>query len=169
MFFLKRECLTIIGTAHVSANSVEEVKNTIYEQHPEIVAIELDRGRYTRLKNEMMGIEEDDTISVSKIIKEEKVGLFLATTILSYFQSKIGEDVDVKPGSEMIGAIEAAEDRLREMETGAVRGDGLVLTWDNYCDGCPCYNDGFGSGFWIEISEVEAFKAAWKIAKKEPK
>ena len=110
MFFLKRECLTIIGTAHVSANSVEEVKNTIYEQHPEIVAIELDRGRYTRLKNEMMGIEEDDTISVSKIIKEEKVGLFLATTILSYFQSKIGEDVDVKPGSEMIGAIEAAED-----------------------------------------------------------
>ena len=29
MFFLKRECLTIIGTAHVSANSVEEVKNTI--------------------------------------------------------------------------------------------------------------------------------------------
>ena len=54
MFFLKRECLTIIGTAHVSANSVEEVKNTIYEQHPEIVAIELDRGRYTRLKNEMM-------------------------------------------------------------------------------------------------------------------
>ena len=55
------------------------------------------------------------------------------------------------------------------METGAVRGDGLVLTWDNYCDGCPCYNDGFGSGFWIEISEVEAFKAAWKIAKKEPK
>ena len=58
----------------------------------------------------MMGIEEDDTISVSKIIKEEKVGLFLATTILSYFQSKIGEDVDVKPGSEMIGAIEAAED-----------------------------------------------------------
>ena len=72
MFFLKRECLTIIGTAHVSANSVEEVKNTIYEQHPEIVAIELDRGRYTRLKNEMMGIEEDDTISVSKIIKEEK-------------------------------------------------------------------------------------------------
>ena len=110
MFFLKRECLTIIGTAHVSANSVAEVKNTIYEQHPEIVAIELDRGRYTRLKNEMMGIEEDDTISVSKIIKEEKVGLFLATTILSYFQSKIGEDVDVKPGSEMIGAIEAAED-----------------------------------------------------------
>ena len=32
------------------------------------------------------------------------------TTVLSYFQSKIGEEVDVAPGSEMVGAIEAAED-----------------------------------------------------------
>lgn len=110
MLFLKRECLTIIGTAHVSANSVEEVKDAIYEKQPDVVAIELDRGRYIKLKNQMMGIEEDDTISVTQIIKDNKVGLFFTTTLLGYFQSKIGEDVEVKPGSEMIGAIEAAED-----------------------------------------------------------
>jgi len=107
---MKRECLTIIGTAHVSEESVNEVKDAIYEQHPDIVAIELDRGRYTKLKKQMMGVEEDDTISVTRIIKENKVGLFLTTTLLSYFQSKIGADVDVAPGSEMIGAIEASED-----------------------------------------------------------
>ncbi|MDO5860784.1 TraB/GumN family protein [Methanobrevibacter sp.] len=107
---MKRECLTIIGTAHVSSESVEEVKDAIYEQQPEMVAIELDRGRYTRLKKEMRGIEEDDTISVTQIIKENKVGLFFTTTLLGYFQSKIGADVDVKPGSEMVGAIEACED-----------------------------------------------------------
>ena len=110
MFLLKRECLTIIGTAHVSSDSVDEVKDAIYEQHPEVVAIELDRGRYIRLKNEMAGIVEDDKISVTQIIKDNKVGLFFTTTLLSYFQSKIGEDVDVKPGSEMVGAIEACED-----------------------------------------------------------
>ena len=110
MLVLKRECLTIIGTAHVSANSVEEVKDAIYEQQPEVVAIELDKGRYIRLKEEMAGIERDDTISVTNIIKENKVGLFLTTTLLSYFQSKVGADVDVKPGSEMVGAIEACED-----------------------------------------------------------
>ena len=110
MFFLKRECLTIIGTAHVSQASVDEVKDAIYEQQPEVVAIELDRARYTRLKQEMMGIEQDDTISVTKIIKENKVGLFFTTTLLSYFQSKVGADVDVAPGSEMVGAIEASED-----------------------------------------------------------
>ncbi len=107
---MNREYLTIIGTAHVSEESVKEVKDTIYEQQPDIVAIELDKGRYTRIRNQMMGIEEDETVSITKIIKENQVGVFLATTILSYFQSKIGENVDVKPGSEMIGAIEAAED-----------------------------------------------------------
>ena len=107
---MRRECLTIIGTAHVSAESVEEVKDAIYEHQPDVVAIELDRGRYTKLKQEMMGIEQDDTISVTKIIKENKVGLFFTTTLLSYFQSKVGAELDVAPGSEMVGAIEAAED-----------------------------------------------------------
>ena len=107
---MKRECLKIIGTAHVSKESVNEVKDAIYEHHPDVVAIELDRGRYTKLKEEMMGIERDDTISVTKIIKENKVSLFFTTTLLSYFQSKIGADLDVAPGSEMIGAIEASED-----------------------------------------------------------
>ena len=107
---MRRECLTIIGTAHVSEESVNEVKDAIYEQQPDVVAIELDRGRYTKLKQQMMGIETDDTISVTQIIKENKVGLFFTSTLLGYFQSKIGEDVDVAPGSEMIGAIEASED-----------------------------------------------------------
>ena len=107
---MKRECLTIIGTAHVSSESVDEVKDKIYEIQPDRVAIELDYGRYTKLKKSMMGIEDDESISVTTIIKENKVGLFLVTTVLSYFQSKIGAEVDVAPGSEMIGAIEAAED-----------------------------------------------------------
>ena len=107
---MKRECLTIIGTAHVSSDSADEVKDAIYEQHPEVVAIELDMGRFHKLKNSMNGIEEDDTISVVNIIKENKVSLFITTTLLSYFQSKIGAEVDVQPGSEMISAIEACED-----------------------------------------------------------
>lgn len=107
---MNRELLTIIGTAHVSEESVNEVKDAIYEQHPDIVAIELDRGRYAKIKNKMMGIEEDDEISVTRIIKENKVGLFLVSTLLGYFQSKIGDEVNVDPGSEMIGAIEACED-----------------------------------------------------------
>ena len=107
---MKKECLKIIGTAHVSQDSVDEVKEAILEDLPEVVAIELDRGRYNRLMQERAGIEVDDTISISNIIKENKVGVFLATTILSYFQNKIGSDLDVAPGSEMLSAIESAEE-----------------------------------------------------------
>jgi len=107
---MKKECLTIIGTAHVSQDSVDEVKTAIYEQEPDVVAIELDRGRYERLLQERAGIETDEEISVTKIIKEGKVGLFIVSGILTYVQSKIGQDLDIKPGSEMIGAIEAADD-----------------------------------------------------------
>ncbi|OWT33408.1 conjugal transfer protein TraB [Methanobrevibacter sp. 87.7] len=111
MLLLNRENLTIIGTAHVSSDSVKEVKNTIYELQPEVVGVELDYGRFKRLMDEKNGVKsEDDVISMRKIIKENKVGLFFITSILSYFQNKIGQDVDVKPGSEMIAAIEAAND-----------------------------------------------------------
>jgi pheromone shutdown-related protein TraB len=108
-FKMKKECLTIIGTAHVSQNSVDEVKEAIYEQKPDVVAIELDQGRYDRLMQEKAGIETDEEISVTKIIKDGKIGLFIVTGILTYIQSKIGEDLDIKPGSEMIGAIDAAK------------------------------------------------------------
>ena len=107
---MKRECLKIIGTAHVSQNSADEVRESILNDMPEVVAIELDRGRYTRLMEERAGIVRDDTISIGKIIKENKVGVFIVTTILSYMQNKIGEDLDVQPGSEMISAIEAVEE-----------------------------------------------------------
>ncbi len=105
-----RECLKIIGTAHVSQESVEEVKTAILENQPDVVAIELDRGRYIKLMNQRNGIVEDDSIHITKIIKENKVGVFLVTTILAYMQNKIGDDLDIQPGAEMIAAIDAAEE-----------------------------------------------------------
>jgi len=107
---MRRECLKIIGTAHVSQNSADEVREAILEDMPDVVAIELDKGRYQKLLDQRAGIVHDNEISITKIIKENKVGLFLITTILSYFQNKVGEDVDVKPGSEMVAAIDAAEE-----------------------------------------------------------
>ncbi|MDO9046050.1 MAG: TraB/GumN family protein [Methanobacteriaceae archaeon] len=105
-----RECLKIIGTAHVSEKSVEEVKNAILEDKPQVVAIELDAGRYQRLMREKSGIEEKTEISVSDIIKGDNIGLFLISGLLTYMQKKIGSDLGVKPGAEMLAAIEAAEE-----------------------------------------------------------
>lgn len=38
--------------------------------------------------------------------------------------------------------------------------------WEEYCDGCPCYEDGYSSGYWIPVDMVPEFKDAWKKAKK---
>jgi pheromone shutdown-related protein TraB len=105
---MKKESLTIIGTAHVSKESVEEVKNAIYTQNPEVVAIELDDGRYKRLMDERDGVEEH--IDVIKIIKNDKVGIFIASVLLTIVQSKIGNKLEVKPGSEMIAAVDAGKE-----------------------------------------------------------
>src|SRR5512145_476319 len=101
---MRRECLKIIGTAHVSEKSVEEVKNAILEDKPEVVAVELDAGRYQRLVQEKLGVEEKTDISISDIIKGDNIGLFLVSGLLTYMQKKIGNDLGVKPGSEMLVA-----------------------------------------------------------------
>lgn len=100
--------LTIIGTAHVSEKSVEEVKNTIIESEPDIVAVELDVARYQNLLNEKNGVQEDKEIKIREILKNNNFTMFLVSGFLSYFQKKIGEEVGVKPGSEMMAAAEAA-------------------------------------------------------------
>lgn len=102
--------LTIIGTAHVSEKSVEEVRNTILECEPDIVAVELDAARYQNLLNEKNGINEEKEIKIREILKGNNFTMFLVSGFLSYFQKKIGDEVGVKPGSEMLAAAEAAEE-----------------------------------------------------------
>jgi pheromone shutdown-related protein TraB len=102
--------LTIIGTAHVSEKSVEEVKNTIIESQPDIVAVELDSARYQNLLNEKHGVQHDKDIKIREILKDNNFTMLLVSGFLSYFQKKIGEEVGVKPGSEMLAAAEAAQE-----------------------------------------------------------
>jgi pheromone shutdown-related protein TraB len=102
--------LKIIGTAHVSEKSVEEVKNTILECEPDVVAVELDAARYQNLLNEKNGVQQDKEIKIREILKGNNLTMFLVSGLLSYFQKKIGDEVGVKPGSEMLAATEAAEE-----------------------------------------------------------
>ncbi|HPU37635.1 MAG TPA: TraB/GumN family protein [Methanothermobacter sp.] len=104
------EHLKIIGTAHVSKKSIEEVKEIIRTEKPDVVAVELDIGRYQKLMKQKLGLQEDEQFSIKDILKGENIGLFLVTGLLTYLQNRIGDDLGVKPGSEMLAAIEAAEE-----------------------------------------------------------
>lgn len=96
--------ITLIGTAHVSLASIEEVKNTCLELMPDCIAIELDEERYQSMMNAKKWEETD----IVKIIKEKKVMFLLSQMILSSFQRRIGKQMDVKPGDEMRTAIDFA-------------------------------------------------------------
>lgn len=104
------QSLKIIGTAHVSKNSIEEVRQTILETKPDVVAVELDLARYTNLMNDKRGVEEKREINIRELMKSDQLTMFLVSGFLTHMQRKIGDKVGVKPGSEMVAAIEAAEE-----------------------------------------------------------
>ncbi len=96
--------IIIVGTAHVSEKSVQEVVRKIEETRPDIVAVELCLPRYRALT----GQEEEKEIKISELLSGGKLYLLLVQWFMAYIQRKIGEDMGVKPGSEMLAAIEAA-------------------------------------------------------------
>lgn len=97
--------IIIVGTAHVSEKSVQEVVSTIEEKKPDIVAVELCPARYRSLT----GQEEEKEIKISELLSGGKLYFFLVQWFLAYIQKKIGDEMGVKPGSEMLAAIEAAK------------------------------------------------------------
>lgn len=102
--------LEIVGTAHISEKSVETVRQTIYEKRPEIVAIELDAGRYQTLVNESYGIQREEKFDLKTLLKSSNLVVTLVTTFLAHTQRKMGDDVGVKPGSEMLEAAKIAKE-----------------------------------------------------------
>jgi pheromone shutdown-related protein TraB len=97
--------IKIVGTAHVSQQSVDEVRAAIEDFKPDIVAIELDQSRFTALKKQA----RDPT--VSDVLEVKNFNSLLVQWLLAYLQRKIGFDVGVEPGAEMKLAIDEAEKR----------------------------------------------------------
>ena len=95
--------IRLVGTAHVSQASVDEVRNTIEEYQPDVVAIELDKGRFAAIRN------QGEKPTVNEILKGGNFSELLVQWSLAYIQRKIGMDVGVEPGAEMLAAIEEAE------------------------------------------------------------
>jgi len=96
----------LIGTAHVSRESIEEVRNIICEEKPDMVCVELDQGRYNSIANN----DNWEKLNLSKVFKEGKGFLLIANLVLASFQRRLGNELGVKPGEEMKTAVEAAKE-----------------------------------------------------------
>jgi pheromone shutdown-related protein TraB len=96
--------IIVVGTAHISQESIAEVRRTIETERPDVVAVELDPGRYQALTH-----PEQQAASIKDILSSGKLYQFLVHWLLAYVQNKLGAEVGVKPGSEMLSAIDAAQ------------------------------------------------------------
>lgn len=96
--------IVLVGTAHVSRESVEEVDRVVRGEAPDRVCVEIDEGRY----RSMTDGEAWEKLDVAKVLKEGKGFLLMANLVLSSFQRRLGEGLGVKPGDEMKKAVETA-------------------------------------------------------------
>lgn len=103
---IKGKEIILVGTAHISKKSIQDVEDTIRTEKPDKVCIEIDKTRYKTIvkKNAWQ------SLNISKVLKEKKGFLLLANIVLSSFQKRLGLDVGVRPGEEMIKAIKVAEE-----------------------------------------------------------
>lgn len=97
--------IIIVGTAHVSDKSVADVDNAIDKEKPGAVAVELCPARYQALTEQI----ETKKISAKDILGGGKPYYILVHWLLAYIQKKIGDDMGVDPGAEMMHAIKKAE------------------------------------------------------------
>ncbi len=97
--------IIIVGTAHISDKSIEEVRQIIREEAPECVALELDKARYSQLV-EGQTLRE---LNIAEIIRSGKAYETLALIVLSLIQRRLGRELGIKPGAEMIVASQEAK------------------------------------------------------------
>jgi pheromone shutdown-related protein TraB len=101
----KEKEFVLVGTAHVSKESVRLAKAVIEEERPDTVCVELCQSRYQAIQQKDRWLDTD----IIKVIREKKSFLLLSNLLLASFQKRIAKQFDVKPGEEMITAIHTAE------------------------------------------------------------
>lgn len=98
--------IVLIGTAHVSKQSAEQVKAVIEAEQPDSVCVELDEQRYESIQDK----NKWENMDIFSVIKEKKATLLLMNLAISSFQNRIAKQFGIQAGQEMIQGIESAKD-----------------------------------------------------------
>lgn len=97
---------TLVGTAHVSEKSVQEVLRIIEQERPDTVAVELCETRFRALTDS----ESWQKTDIFQVVRSGRTLFLLANLALSAYQRHIGKKLGVKPGAELLAAIEKARE-----------------------------------------------------------
>jgi len=97
----------LVGTAHVSRESVDLVREVIEKERPDCVCIELDAQRYEALSHRTRW----ESLDLKQIIRKKQLAPLIANLLLASYQKKLGGALGVLPGAELLEAARAAEAR----------------------------------------------------------
>jgi len=95
----------LVGTAHLSKESVDDVRSTIETVSPDTICVELCKSRHKALTQK----DNWEKTNIFKIIREKKATFLLAQLIMSSFYRRLGEKLGIQPGAEMLEAIKLAD------------------------------------------------------------
>jgi pheromone shutdown-related protein TraB len=97
--------IILVGTAHVSRESVETAKRVIAEERPDCVCVELDERRYAALTHE----KPFESLDLKEVIRSGQLSTLIVNLVLASYQKRLGGQLGVVPGSELLEAVRSAE------------------------------------------------------------
>lgn len=97
--------ILLIGTAHISQQSADLVGQIIEAENPDAVCIELDEKRYAALSKK----QRWENLDLKQVVKKKQLSTLMVNLILSSYQKKLGGQMGVMPGTELLTAAKAAE------------------------------------------------------------
>jgi pheromone shutdown-related protein TraB len=98
--------LILVGTAHISKNSVALVHRVIEDEHPDTVCLELDNRRYEALSQQSYW----ETLDLRQVIRKRQLATLMVNLVLSSYQKRLGMKLGVMPGSELLEASRVARE-----------------------------------------------------------
>jgi pheromone shutdown protein TraB len=96
----------LVGTAHISQDSVDTVKAVIQDEQPDTVCVELDEQRHRALRNP----RHWESLNLVQVLRQGQAPFLLANLTLASFQKRMGLQTGVKPGAELAVAAETADE-----------------------------------------------------------
>jgi pheromone shutdown-related protein TraB len=102
---LHGKTVILVGTAHVSQESVDLVKLVIEQEHPDGVCVELDTKRFEAISHP----NRWESLDLKEIIRKQQLSTLMVNLVLASFQKRLGDKLGVIPGTEMLEAIRMAE------------------------------------------------------------
>lgn len=102
----------IVGTAHISRQSADLVREVIEREKPDTVCVELDEKRLKALSEK----NRWENLDLRQIIKNKQLSTLIVNLVLSSYQKKLGEKLGVSPGTELMEAVQTANENSIPVE-----------------------------------------------------